>query len=118
MASQQVTTQTNSNGTVSATSSDGTYANGTYNGTSTSTTTVPNYAAQAQARENIQRRRQALAAEAQALSQTSLRANSVQPGQTISGLVYFEWDKKVESFRILIPINGIIYEVPFTMQKH
>jgi hypothetical protein len=118
MARQQATTQTASTGTVNATSSDGTYTNGTYNGTSTSTTSVPDYAAQARAQENIRRRREAIAAESQTLSQTSLKANSVLPNQTVGGFVYFDFNKKVEKVNMLIPINGITYEIPFTMIRH
>ena len=118
MATQQVTTQTNSNGTVNATGSNGTYANATYNGTSTSTTSVPNYAAQAQARESIRRRREAIAEEAQSLSQSSLQANSLLTGQTISGSVYFQFDKKVEDAVLTLLIDHVTYEFPFTMTKH
>jgi hypothetical protein len=115
MATQQVTTQTSSNGNVSATGSDGSYANGTYNGTSTSTTSVPNYAAQAQARENIRMRREAIAEERIRLSQTALKDNSVQPQTTVGGYVYFQFAKKVESVHLIIPIGETDYEFPFTM---
>ena len=118
MATQQVTTQTNSNGTVNATGSDGSSANGTYNGTSTSTTSVPDYAAQARARENIRKRKEALAAERQAMEQTSLRANTVHPGQTVAGFVYFEWGKKSEDVMISMPIGDTLYQVPFKIVKH
>jgi hypothetical protein len=118
MATQQVTTQTNTNGTVNAYGSDGTYANANYNGTSTSTTSVPNYAAQAQARENIRRRREAIAEEAQSLSQSSLLANSLAGGQSISGSVYFQFDKKVEEAVLTLMIDHVTYEFPFTMTKH
>jgi hypothetical protein len=117
MATQQVSTQTTTNGSVNANGSDGSSAYGTYNGTSTSTTTVPNYAAQAQARENIQRRREALAEESQRLSQTTLKDNSVLPAQTVGGNVYFEFEKKAQVVTLSIPIDGTTYEFPFTMMK-
>jgi hypothetical protein len=118
MATQQVTTRTSSNGTVSATDSNGTYVNGTYDGASTSTTRIPDYAAQTQARETIRRRREALAAEAERMSHTTLKANSVLPGQTVSGLVYFEFDKKVKTFTLLIPIGDTVYQFPFVAPKN
>jgi hypothetical protein len=119
MATKQVTTDTTSNGTVDLNSSDGTYTNGTYSGTSTSTTSVPDYAAQAQAQENIRNRNAAIAAESQVMSQAALKANSVMPNQAISGVVYFEFDKKVETLQLILPIGGITYEIPFTMTwKH
>jgi len=115
MATQQVTTQSTTNGTVSATSSNGTYANGSYNGTTTSTTSAPNYAAQAQAQDNIRRRREAIAAESQELSQSSLKANSLLAGQTVSGNVYFEFDKKAENLVLRLLIDHVSYEFPFKM---
>jgi hypothetical protein len=117
MASKQVTTQTNTTGTVQANSSDGTYANGTYNGTSTSTTTVPDYAAQARANENIARRRAALANHEAELEQTVLRANTVTSGRSVSGFVFFESEKHGELYVVDIPVNGTIYEFLFNRPK-
>ena len=117
MASQQATTQTNSSGTVQASSSDGAYANGSYNGTSTSTTSVPDYAAQARARENIQRRRAALAAHAAELEQTALRANTVEAGKAVSGFVFFESEKHGEKYVVDLPIDDVVYEFSFDRPK-
>ena len=118
MASQQVTTQTNSSGTVQATGSDGSYANGTYNGNSTSTTSVPDYAAQARARENIARRRAALAAQETEMNQTVLRANTVDSGKSLSGFVYFDSEKHGTEYIVDVPIGGIVYEFPIDRPKH
>jgi hypothetical protein len=117
MATQQVTTQSTTNGTVSATSSNGTYANGSYSGSTTSTTSVPDYAAQARANENIRRRREAIAAESQELSQSSLKANSLLPGQAVSGIVYFDFDKKAENLILRLLIDHVTYEFPFRVIK-
>lgn len=62
MARQRSTTTTNSSGTVNASSSDGSSATGTYNGTSTATTSSPDYAAQERASQTIQQRNAALEA--------------------------------------------------------
>ena len=117
MATQQVTTQTNTSGTVQATGNDGSYANGTYNGNSTSTTSVPDYAAQTRARENITRRRAALAASQAELEQTVLRANTVDPGKLISGFVFFESEKRGEMYLVDLAINGVVYEFAFARPK-
>ncbi len=117
MASQQVTTQTNNSGTVQATASDGTYANGSYNGTSTSTTSVPDYAARARARENIARRRAALAAREAELQQTALRSNTVEAGAAVGGLVFFESEKHGQNYIVDLPISGVIYEFSFVRTK-
>jgi hypothetical protein len=116
MATQQATTQTSTNGTINATNSDGTYSNGTYNGTTTSTTSVPDYAAQAHAQENIRRRREGIAAESDSLSKLSLKANSVLPNQTVSGFAFFDFDKKAQNITVVIPIDGITYQIPFQMK--
>ena len=117
MASHQVTTQTNSSGNVQATGNDGSSASGTYNGTSTSTTSVPDYAAQARARENIAQRRAALAAHQAQLDQTALRANTMEAGQMILGSVFFEGEKHGKLYVVDIPIEGIVYRFSFQKPK-
>jgi hypothetical protein len=128
MATQQTTTQTNSSGTVNtsgtvnATSSNGTYTNGsysgtgTYSGTSTSTTSTPDYAAQARANERIQERNAAVASLRANLTQTSLKANSVMPNHSVRGYVYFQHDKHAQLVRLTIPLGGILYEFPFNKE--
>jgi hypothetical protein len=100
---------------VNASNSDGSYsngtynANGTYNGSSTSTTSSPDYAAQERARERISERREAIASLETNLAQTSLRANTVMPGKTVRGYVYFQFDKHTDTQRLTIPIEGTLY---------
>lgn len=113
MATKQVTTETTGSGAVQATGSNGGSANGTYNGTSTSITNVPDYAAQARVRENIERRRADLAAHEAQLEQTALRANTVDAGRSVGGFVYFESEKHGELYVLNIPIDGTIYQFPF-----
>lgn len=116
MARQQSTTDTTSSGTVSTYGSDGSYANGTYNGSSTSTTTTPDYAAQERAREQIAANRQRVANAEQYLENVALRANTLSPGQSISGAVYFERVKK-GVVQIGLPIGGTLYQFPVELQK-
>ncbi|WP_263382249.1 hypothetical protein [Granulicella arctica] len=118
MATQQVTTQSTSSGTVQATSNDGSSASGTYSGTGTSTTSVPNYAAQEQARQNIARRRAALGAHEAELEQTGLKANTVDSGKYVGGYVFFESEKHGEFYVVDLPIAGVVYRFPFTRPKH
>jgi hypothetical protein len=117
MATQQTTTETSSSGTVNSSSSDGVYTNGTYNGSSTSTTSIPDYAAQARANERIRERNAAVASLRSSLVQTSLKANSVMPGQSVRGYVYFEREKHATSLKLTIPIAGTLYEFPFELIK-
>ena len=117
MARQQNTTTTNSNGTINASSSDGTTSTGSYNGTSTSTTSSPDYAAQARANEAIRQRNAALAAMSGQLSSTVFKANTVLPNQTVRGIVLFEKDKKTQSMMFSLPIGATVYKFPFTWAK-
>ncbi|WP_433972697.1 hypothetical protein [Tunturiibacter lichenicola] len=129
MARQQTTTQTsssgtiNNSGTVNTTSSDGTYTNGTYNGSGTytgnsaSTTSSPDYAAQARANERIRERNAAVASLQSNLMQTSLRANTVATKQTVRGFVYFEREKHADLVHLTIPVGGTVYEFPFQFIK-
>jgi hypothetical protein len=125
MATKQTTSQTdtsgtvNSSGNVSVYGSDGSSANGsyngngTYNGTSTNTTSSPDYAAQARARDNIAQRNAAVAGVEANLSQTSLRSNTVLPGKTVRGYVYFQFDKHTDAQHLTIPISQTNYVFSF-----
>jgi len=110
---QQSTTTTTSTGTVHATDSDGTYTTGTYNGSSVSTTSAPDPAAQARADQTIRQRNAAIAALNGQLSHAVLKANSISPNQSIRGIVLFERDKKAESVSLSVPVDGVSFEFPF-----
>ena len=113
MSRQQSTTTTTSIGTVRATDSDGTYTTGTYHGSSVSTTSAPDPAAQARADETIRQRNAAMAALNGQLSHTILKANSISHNQSIRGIVLFERDKKAESVSLSVPVAGVSFEFPF-----
>jgi len=113
MARQQSTTTTNSTGTINASDSDGATATGTYNGTSTSVTSSPDYAAQARAAETIRERNAAFASLSGQLSHEVFKANTVFPNQTVRGIVLFERDKKAQSLMFSAPVGGTVYEFPF-----
>jgi hypothetical protein len=117
MARQQSTTNTTSSGTVSAYGSDGSYANGSYQGTSTSTTSTPDYAAQERASEQIAMNRQRTANAEQYLEGVALRANTLAPGQSARGAVYFQRGPKNGVVQIGIPIGNTVYEFPFKFEK-
>jgi hypothetical protein len=110
------TSTSTANGTVRATSSDGTYANGTYNGTSTgrstSTTTTPDYQARAIAEQRIADRNAKVAAANDQMMQTELRANTLVPGQAIGGYVYFK-SIAATGFHPRIVVAGKVYEFEF-----
>jgi hypothetical protein len=120
LAHNTSTTNTSSssttNGTVRATSSDGTYINGTYNGTTTgsskSTTTTPDYQARAIAEQRVAERNARVAAANDQMMQTALKSNTLVPGQAIGGYVYFK-SIAANGFHPRVVINGTVYEFPF-----
>jgi len=114
---QQTTTDTTSSGTVNVSSSDGTYASGTYSGTGTSTTSAPDYAAQTRANEAIRQRNAVLAIQSSQLSDSALRSNTVPPGQTVSGCVFFERKGKATSVVLSAPIGEKVFKFPFVYQR-
>lgn len=117
MQRQETTTTTTSGGTIDTTHSDGTYSTGDYNGSSTSTTSSPDYAAQAQANETINQNDAALTAFNTQLSRVALRANTVLPNSGVRGFVFFERDKKAQSVILAIPIGETVYKFPFTFVR-
>ncbi|HEY4356264.1 MAG TPA: hypothetical protein VGN16_10990 [Acidobacteriaceae bacterium] len=117
MARQQTTTTTNSNGTISATASDGSSATGTYRGSSTATTSTPDYAAQARANEIIQQRNNTAAMLSEKVSQDALRANTVMPNGNVHGFVLFARDKKAQGMKLSIRVGDTVYQFPFAFIK-
>jgi len=115
MARQQSTTTAYSSGTVHASGSDGTYANGTYNGTTTATTSSPDYAAQARANETIRQRNAAFASFANSATRALLRANTVLPNQSVQGFMLFERDKKAKVVMLSCIVGDTIYQFPFDL---
>jgi hypothetical protein len=117
MARQQSTTTTNSTGSVSASGSDGSSAVGTYNGTSTSIASSPDYAARERAAETIEARNEAFANYASFSSRTFLRSNTLQPNQSVRGYMLFERDKKATLVMLTGIIGDTIYQFPFKIDK-
>ena len=124
---QQTTATTTSSGTIRAQSSDGTSINATYEGNSTSTTSSPDYAAQQRTAEQIRQRNYAIAAaNAQRnaaasavnarLMQAALRANTVAPGGSIGGVVYFEGDKHAKQMLVRARVASTLYEFRFSFE--
>jgi hypothetical protein len=117
MQSQQSTTDTSTSGTIDITNSDGTTSTGDYRGSSTSTTSSPDYAAQERANETIRQNNAALAAFNSQLSRDALRANTVLPNSGVHGFVFFERDKKAQSVTLAVPIGDTVYKFPFTFVR-
>jgi hypothetical protein len=115
MARQQTTTNTYSSGTVRANGSDGSSATGSYTGTATTTTSSPDYAAQARAAQTIKMRNEAFASFANATGRTMLRANTAPTNQSVQGFVLFERDKKAKSIMLSCIVGNTVYQFPFDL---
>jgi hypothetical protein len=115
MQRQQSTVTTSSTGTVSANGSDGTTATGIYSGRSTSTTSTPDYAAQARAAETIRARDEAFATTADFASRVMLRANTLLPSDSLHGYMFFERDKKEKLVMLSGILGDTIYQFPFLL---
>jgi hypothetical protein len=116
MARQQTTTYTTTSGTASAYGSDGSSAHGQYSGSSTSTTSVPDYAAQERANQQIAINQQRVANAEQYLEGVALKGTTLSAGTTVSGALYFERVKK-GVVQICVPIDGTAYEFSVGVRK-
>lgn len=111
MQTQQVQTQANTSGQVNTnTNYYGIYGQqigtatgqGSYNGQTTTTTTMPNWAAQQQARENTMRRMAGAADAVQAIAVRSLKPQTVSEGQFVLGDVYFDRDRVIGKKHVMV----------------
>ena len=51
-----------------------------------------------------------------AAAQRNLAAVSVKPNEVVRGRVYFERDKRATQVNLTIPIAGMVYQFPYTLQ--
>jgi hypothetical protein len=101
MQTQQATAQTTTNGTVSNT-----------------TVTSPNYSAQQQTQQNIAAMRQSTATEESQVLQGLFKANTIAPGESTRGTLFFRADPKIgATTRLTISIGGTSYVFPFVLHK-
>jgi hypothetical protein len=89
----------------------GSYA-GSYSGTTSQTTTVtaPDYEARARAQAQAEAIRNSANGKSAQVVAGALRATTLLPGQSISGLVYFKRDKKVKHSILVIPVGSVQFE--------
>ena len=107
-----ITSTTYGSGSVDIAGAGG-FATGTYSGSSTTTTTVPDEAARAESIAQVaaieQRRDNAI----QAVRDITLRANTLFPGQQISGAMFFEREKNHTSMVLSVPLAGRTFQFIF-----
>lgn len=113
IAASQQTVQSQSSGQQSGTVY-GPGASGTYSGTSSTTTTSPDYAARRRADAQAEDLMRSAGAAGADLVRLELKQNTIMPGQEYGGMVIFEREKKAEEAIVRISFDGKILELPFT----
>jgi hypothetical protein len=113
-ATRQETTTSNTSGNVQIYGSSGN-ASGTYSGTTTSTRQVPDEQRRQQIWEEQRKREQRAADDARAVAVNTLRDNTISPGQSFKGVVFFKRDGSCRSREgcgvlLEVPLNGTIFE--------
>jgi hypothetical protein len=117
MATTEQTAQTTETGTVQVIGSNG-IATGMYQGNTTTTTTRPNTTLQRETARRSEREVTKAEAIAESIEIAELRANTVSPGRTISGDIYFVRDKSGVIMFLQIPIDGFSYNFPIFGPKY
>ena len=86
---------------------------GRYSENTTSVTSVPDQQAQQDAANRIAANNAAVTAASQEVSTGSFQPTTVAPGKSVTGNVYFERARKIESSEVLIPVNGEVFDFDF-----
>jgi hypothetical protein len=82
----------------------------------TATVTTPDYGAQQRAANTARANEEEATSVADYINKSSLRANTVLPGKSVMGIVWFE-DKAYEDVLLKVKIAGTTYEFPFSKKK-
>ena len=109
-------TEIQSSGSVSLNGLDGPRVTGNYAGTdaskTTSTTSIPDYTARAEAAQAIRDRNQLVAAKNAQVAESALRDNTLEPGQAVGGFVYFK-SATADELRVHITVDDTEYDFEF-----
>jgi hypothetical protein len=111
MATKQVTSTSQTNGSVSVFGTEGS-AQGIYSGTTTTTTTVPDTEAQRNAVIANARAMEDAKSRGEGIVRNAMRANTLFPKSTLEGIVYFERKKSARAM-FQIRIEETLYEFSF-----
>jgi hypothetical protein len=115
LATRQSTSTSQTNGNVSVFGQGG-FAQGTYSGTTTTTTSTPDVEAQRRAAATIARNTEDANLRAEGIVSSGLKANTLFPGNTLDGIIYFDHKKyQKAAFRILI--EDTVYDFAFTLNE-
>jgi len=81
-----------------------------------SDTSAPNYLAQHQAAEQlVAKNRAALVDMVREINALSLRESTLKPSEKTVGSVWFERDSRSRQLLLRVPVGGVIFEFPFSI---
>jgi hypothetical protein len=112
MAQKQTTSTSTTEGTATVSGPGGT-ASGTYNGTTMTTSSQPDYEARQRAAEKADRIRIEANNAASNLQSTALRANTLLSGQQMIGAVFFEHERHIQQATITVVVGNDSFVIPF-----
>jgi hypothetical protein len=112
MAQKQTTSTSTTEGTATVSGPGGT-ASGTYNGTTMTTSSQPDYEARQRAAEKADRIRTEANNAASNLQSTALRANTLLSGQQMIGAVFFEHERHIQQATITVVVGNDSFVIPF-----
>lgn len=110
-----ITQSGNTNGTYSSQKESGQYS-GTYS--STSTVTRPNLEAQRKINQDTQRLSAQANARSRAVRETALLANTIGPGQIVSGHVYFRKERHAKMALLRVLVGTVSLEFPLDLKQN
>jgi hypothetical protein len=116
LQTKQTTSSTTSRASVHAIGTGG-YASARGYGTSTTTTESPDDVARLQASEQARAITANAAIQAADIVTVALKANTLLPGESTSGVAFFDRDKHAESFLLRVPVGHVVYEFPLTRTR-
>ena len=117
LATTTTTAQTTQSGNVSVTDNRGNTANGTYSGTSQTTTVQPNTVAQNEVQRNNRQRQANADIQSDNILQTAFKSNTLEPNQSTNGLFYFKRNKKAKFSIFTLKIGDLYFDIPVNGKK-
>ncbi|HEX6626899.1 MAG TPA: hypothetical protein VF105_02995 [Gemmatimonadaceae bacterium] len=91
-------------------------SNGSERTTATVTTDSPDYQARMESARTIERNTAAAESKSADILKRALLANTLMPGEDIGGAVFFERDKKLREAVLRVPVAGLVFEFPVSIE--
>jgi len=112
MAQKQSTSTSTTDGNVTVSGPNGT-ASGTYNGTTMTTSSQPDYEARQRSADKANQIRAEANNAVNNLQSTALRANTIFPGQQMIGAVFFQHERHIQEATLTVVVGNDSFVIPF-----